>query len=197
MDDARMDLTHIQEDHAFFMDHSTEAVRELQGYRSFLADSSLPTSSCGFLDFGCGPGGFTERFLAAPGAGPETLRMSLVELISDDPAAAASRLQGFSQSPLETSEALPCERRLSFDLTFSNPVSYYEPALDEALVALRNPLRLGGRVVVAIAGRGNTPVDFWFRSFPWPGMALPYHTAEDVDASLPRSGARYRSQQVP
>jgi hypothetical protein len=75
-------------------------------------------------------------------------------------------------------------------------VLYYVPDLSGTIERILAAMAPGGRFVTAIAGRDNALVDFWFRSFPMIGMEVPYHTAEDVEATLTARGRAFRRQDV-
>jgi trans-aconitate 2-methyltransferase len=186
----------IQEDYAFFLDHSTEPASDLRGYRALLGEPARLAGSLHFLDFGCGPGTFTARFLDELACPPDQLRITLVDPVADYRQQACERLHGRSAAPIRAWAELPAAIGPEFHLVLANHVLYYVADLDGVLSRILGSLAPGGRFVTAVAGRHNALVDFWFRSFPWIGLDVPYHTAEDVEAALTRRGQPFRRHEV-
>jgi hypothetical protein len=63
MSDPSKDFTPIQDEYDFFLSHSTVADADLDAYVERLRLFGLPAGPIRMLDFGCGPGSFTARFL--------------------------------------------------------------------------------------------------------------------------------------
>ncbi len=185
----------IRDDYAFFKAHSTEAAGDLDGYARHFG--ALPqTGALRLLDFGCGPGGFTAKFLARLAAAPERLRLSLVEPADSYRAAAVRMLAPFTRHPIAVWPALPEDRLGCFDLVVCNHALYYVPDLDRALGQVLRALAKPGLFLTAIAGLDNPLIQVWVRSFALLGKPVPYHTAEDVEACLRRLGAPFEKRRV-
>jgi trans-aconitate 2-methyltransferase len=189
------DFAPIRDDYTFFETHSTEAENDLRGYERLLQD--LPRAgSLRLLDFGCGPGTFSERFLTMLGVDRATLRLFLVEPVEVYRQQAVQRLAHFTAHPIEACPALPADHVDCFDLIVSNHVFYYLPDLDRALGQTLAGLAPGGRFVTAIAGRDNALIQFWVKAFALLDRPIPYNIAEDVEAWLHKRGQPYARQQV-
>src|ERR671938_1335347 len=85
----------IQDDYAFFQQHSTEAEADLRAYAPHLHDLAMGDSPIRMLDFGCGDGGFTAAFLGQSRFPQERLRLSLVEPDASYLQQAIDRVQAF------------------------------------------------------------------------------------------------------
>jgi SAM-dependent methyltransferase len=96
------------------------------------------------LDFGCGAGDFTERFLSTIGWPPGLLELALVEPVAQQRDSAARRLARFSHRAISTAATLPVAKDPSvatrFDLILSNHVLYYVDDLDVTLARLLDAL---------------------------------------------------------
>lgn len=191
------DFAPIQGDYEFFMDNSSEAEADLAGYMEdvppFPAGPEIPFR---MLDFGCGPGNFTARFLERAGWPADRLGLALVEPVEDYRRLAVERLEGRARPPLEAWKELPQDADSSFDFILSNHVCYYVTNLHARLAALIRALKPGGVFLAAIAGRENTLVDFWFRGFALIGQPVPYNTGEDFERALVDLGAHYSRKEV-
>ena len=105
MSDPSKDFTPIQDEYNFFATHSTEPDADLDAYEERLQSFDPPARPIRMLDFGCGPGSFTARFLERVGWRDTRLDLTLVE-----PSSAyrqASRRAAHSQD--RTSD--PCQGR--------------------------------------------------------------------------------------
>lgn len=191
------DFGPIQGDYEFFMDNSSEADADLDGYMQDIpplpADPAVPLR---MLDFGCGPGNFTAKFLGRAGWSPDQLGLSLVEPVDDYRGLAVARLDGASRPPIHAWKELPGELDAPFDFILSNHVCYYVTDLRGRLDGLIKSLGSGGIFLAAIAGRSNVLVDFWFRGFALIGEPVPYNTAEDFERALIDLGANYARKEV-
>ena len=148
------------------------------------------------LDFGCGSGTFTARFLDEAGWPPERLRLTLVEPVEAARRQAVARLAGFTEAPAADSAALPAGLAGNFDIVLANHVFYYVADLRDQLARLIDALSSSGIFVTAIAARTNALIDFWIAGFRLLGREIPYNTAEDVEAALQELGANYQKQPV-
>lgn len=198
---AVKDFGPIREDYAFFEAHSDEAEADLARYRAPAAALLRARGEGPFrlLDFGCGAGAFSARFLAGLGCPPERLELTLVEPEPRALGAAARALAGFSASPLAAHPALPAGGIGPFDLVLANHSLYYVEALEALVPRLLGALAPGGVLLAAFAGRENALVGMWEAGFGWLGEPVPYNTAERLDALLAARGlaaegrlARYR-----
>jgi trans-aconitate 2-methyltransferase len=196
MTDARKDFTPIQEDYAFFESHSTEAESDLGAYAERLAAFEVPDGPLRMLDFGCGPGTFTARFLERVGWRGERLELALVEPATAYREQAVARLSALTERPIRDWEELPAGVAREFDLILSNHVLYYVSDLEGVIRGIVGALAPGGVFLTAIAGRDNGLVEFWIRGFARIGRELPYHTAEDVENVLEGLGRKFERREV-
>ena len=148
------------------------------------------------LDFGCGTGGFTARFLDELGWPPERVALTLVEPVDGVRRQAVARLAGRTAGPLVDSKALPAGDGGRFDLILANHVFYYVPDLRGELAKLIGLLSESGVFVTAIAGRTNALIEFWIAAFRHLGREIPYNVAEDLEAALQELGANYAKRSV-
>jgi trans-aconitate 2-methyltransferase len=185
----------IRDDNAFFETHSSEAENDLKGYARSLAgfDRGRPVR---LLDFGCGDGGFTAKFLTMLGVPPERLTLSLVEPDEVYRHKAVAALVPFTRHSIDAWPAMPDSCVGCFDLAVANHVFYYVPDLDSALGQVLRGLAPGGLFLMAVAGLDNALIQFWVKAFAMLGKPVPYHTAEDVSAALRRLGAAFETHTV-
>jgi trans-aconitate 2-methyltransferase len=196
MSDPSKDFAPIQDEYDFFATHSTEADADLDAYVERLRSFGLPAGPIRMLDFGCGPGSFTARFLKRVGWRGDRLELALVEPSSAYRRQAVERLTPLTARPVRAWDELPAESVRGLDLVLSNHVLYYVPELEVALGRIVRTLGENGLFLTAIAGRDNALVDLWFRGFPLIGRPVPYHTAEAVEAALSRLGRPFERQEV-
>ena len=188
MPDPSKDFTPIQDEYEFFETRSTEAAADLDGYAERLGAFDPPEAPIRMLDFGCGPGSFTARFLDRLGWTGDRLDLALVEPSEAYRRRALDRLEARTTRPIRSWSELPPESVGEFDLILSNHVLYYVPELERTLGRIVRALAPNGLFLTAIAGRDNALVDFWFQGFPMIGRDVPHQTAEDVEAALARLG---------
>lgn len=196
MPDPSKDFTPIQDEYDFFATHSTEADADLDAYIERLRLFGLPDGPIRMLDFGCGPGSFTIRFLERVGWRGDRLDLALVEPSSAYRRQAVERLAALTSCPVRAWDELPAESVRGLDLILSNHVLYYVPELEVALGRIIRTLGANGLFLTAIAGRDNALVDLWFRGFPLIGRPVPYQTAEVVEAALSRLGRPFERREV-
>ena len=177
------DFGPIREDYTFFEDHATEAAEDLRAYLPHLAPLRK-RDEISMLDFGCGEGRFTERFLADAGFAADRLQLRLVE---PDPVyrqEAAARLCEYSTRPIVVDERLPDGLQASVDFILSNHVLYYVADLHHEVDRLIGALRLEGLLLTAMGGRENIWIDFWLRGFALINQPIPFYTGEDLQTVL-------------
>jgi trans-aconitate 2-methyltransferase len=196
MPDPSKDFTPIRDDYEFFAEHSTEAAADLDAYAERLRSFDPPAGPVRMLDFGCGPGSFTARFLDRLGWGGDRLDLALVEPSATYRQQAVERLGTMTDAPIRAWDTLPTGSERAFDLILSNHVLYYVPELPATLDRIVRALDQRGLFLTAIAGRDNALVDLWFRGFPLIGRPVPYNTAEDVQAALAGLDVAYQSREV-
>src|SRR5262245_60406276 len=149
------DFGPIANDYAFFESHATEAEQDALAYVERLREIVPPQGVLRMLDFGCGSGSFTARFLKQAGWPPERLQLSLVEPVEAARRQAVARLAGFTKTPAAESATLPAGLTASFDIVLANHVFYYVPDLRGQLTTLLDALSASGVFLTAIAARTN------------------------------------------
>lgn len=208
---AAKDFGPIRDDYAFFEEHATEAANDLAAYVPGFHDAMTrrltalgaaaatqsPGDRCRVLDFGCGPGTFSAKFLRRLDCPPDRLALSLVDPQPLYLGQAASSLAGFTTLAIRSSASLPSDAVRSFDLILSNHVLYYVADLDTTIPAIVEALAPGGIFQTAIAGHDNPLIQFWVAAFAMLGRPVPYHTAESVAAALDRHGITASTSTVP
>jgi trans-aconitate 2-methyltransferase len=190
------DFGPIADDYAFFEKHATEAEQDARAYVERLAGVVPAEGTIRLLDFGCGSGTFTARFLNQAGWPPARLRLTLVEPVEPARRQAVARLVGYTEHPVADSAALPGGAVGNFDVVLANHVLYYVPDLRGQLAGLIGALPHSGVFVTAIAPRTNALIAFWIAGFRSLGREIPYNTAEDVEIALRGLSAEYEKQQV-
>jgi trans-aconitate 2-methyltransferase len=182
------DFTPIQEEYAFFETQSTEAESDLDAYAARLRTFGTRRDRIRLLDFGCGPGTFTARFLEQLGWRGGQLDLALVEPSSAYREQAVERLFTLTGQPIRAWSDLPAGVVREFDVVLSNHVFYYVTDLPETLGRILEALRFDGLFMTAIAGWHNSLIRLWIQGFARIGLPIPYHTAEDVEALLTHLG---------
>jgi trans-aconitate 2-methyltransferase len=190
------DFGPIADDYAFFETHATEAEHDSRAYAERLAGIVLPGATIRFLDFGCGSGTFTARFLQQANWPPDQLQLTLVEPVESARRQAVMRLSGYTEHRVVDSATLSGGSIGRFDIVLANHVLYYVPELQSQLAGLINSLSPAGAFVTAIASRRNALIEFWISGFRLLGKEIPYNTSEDVEASLRQLAAAYQKQSV-
>src|SRR5262245_55459753 len=94
------DFGPIADDYAFFEEHATEAKEDARAYVARLGPMAPVAGILRMLDFGCGSGAFTARFLEQAGWPPGRLRLTLVEPVEAARRQAVARLGRFTESPI-------------------------------------------------------------------------------------------------
>lgn len=196
MPDPSKDFTPIRDDYEFFAQHSSEADADLDAYAERLRSFAPPAGPIRMLDFGCGPGSFTARFLGRLGWSHDRLDLALVEPSAAYRQQAVERLGAMTGRPIRAWDAPAPASERAFDLILSNHVLYYVPELPATLDRIVRALDSGGLFLTAVAGRDNALVDLWFRGFPLIGRPVPYHTAEDVEEALTGLGVAFEPRKV-
>jgi SAM-dependent methyltransferase len=191
------DFDKIASDYTFFEQHATEAQEDAHAYQTQVATIRPAGRILNMLDFGCGSGTFTARFLEHNGWQPEHLRLTLVEPAESVRREAVARLARFTTSPLAESSTLPSTRTESFDIVLANHVFYYVPNLDVILRQLIVALAPAGVGLIGIAARTNVFSEFWTASFTLLGREMPYNTSEDIEIALQALHANYEKYQIP
>jgi SAM-dependent methyltransferase len=191
------DFGAIADDYAFFETHATEAEADVRAYATQLAGLSPDGGTVRRLDFGCGSGSFTARFLERAGWAPERLKLTLVEPAESVRPLAVESLKGFATTAISDSATLPEGLFGCIDLVLANHVFYYVPDLKDNLQRLIRSLSPSGILLTAIAGYTNALIEFWITGFGLIGREIPYNTSEDVETALRDLGANYQKQQVP
>ena len=195
-DNPAKDFGEIADDYSFFERHATEAQADVRAYAEQLRGRLPTTGLMRMLDFGCGTGTFTARFLDELGWPAERVALTLVEPVESVRRQAVERLASRSGTPIAESATLPAAGAGPFDLILANHVFYYVPNLRAELAKLVGSLAAGGTFVTAIAGRSNALIQFWIAAFRELGRDVPYHVAEDLERALQDLGASYAKRSV-
>jgi trans-aconitate methyltransferase len=190
------DFGPIAGDYTFFETHATESQQDSRAYVEQLADTLPASGTIRMLDFGCGSGTFTARFLEQARWPAARLLLTLVEPVESARRQAVARLARYSQSPVLDSATLPGQTLGNFDVVLANHVLYYVPELHAHLARLINSVAKAGVFVTAIAPRTNALIEFWIAGFRSVGKDIPYNTSEDVEAGLQRLGADFQKHHV-
>jgi SAM-dependent methyltransferase len=193
---TKKDFGPIRDDYAFFLDHSTEMTADLEAYVPHVESLATGDGPVRMLDFGCGDGAFTERFLKRTGLASDRLELSLVEPCGDYLRQAVERLSSLTAQAVAAEPAIPAPWNARFDLVLSNHVLYYVPDLGESLAAIARVLAPAGLLLAAIAGQGNAIIQFWHECFARLGKPIPYNIAEDVERALMRVPFSYQKEDV-
>lgn len=192
------DFGPIADDYAFFERHATEAENDARAYLTAIADAVPREGPIRMLDFGCGAGSFTARFLTMAGWPADRLQLKLVEPVESARREAAGTLARFSVSPIVDAPSLaPNEIANCFDVVIANHVLYYVPDLRQQLAQLSELLSPTGLFVTAIAGRANALIEFWTTAFKLLGREVPHYTSEDVAVALQSLGVHCENREVP
>ncbi len=189
----------IQEQYSFFETHSTEAAADVAAYDGVLRNlwSEKPrASSLRMLDFGCGPGGFTARFLQQLNFPREMLALSLVEPVDVYRETAVRQLSAYAVEEVHATATLPDVAEGRFDLILSNHVLYYVPALEDTVAGLLSKLSPGGVFLTSLAGSDNTLIQLWHASFEILGKRVPYNIREDLERVFAAIGVTPSRQKV-
>lgn len=186
----------IRDDYAFFLQHSTEAEADLRAYAPHLHGLAMGDESYRMLDFGCGDGGFTAKFLVQSRWLPERLWLAIVEPDATYRQQAVDRLQAFTPHPVQAWPALPPHLNACFELILANHVLYYVRDLKGTLSAILHALATPGLFLAAMAGRANALAQFSRRCFDILGKPFPFKTSEDVEIALAGLGEDYDAEEV-
>jgi SAM-dependent methyltransferase len=195
--DPAKDFGAIADDYVFFETHSTEAEADTQAYLQRLKDWMPPSEVVRMLDFGCGSGTFTARFIEQTGWSSDRLKLTLVEPAAEVRKLAVERLAKLARNPIEASASLPDGVVAAFDIVLANHVFYYVPDVEMHLQRLVAAIAPGGMLLLAIAGRTNAFFEFWSTGFGGLGREIPYNISEDVAAALARLNVSYEKELVP
>lgn len=190
------DFGAIADDYSFFERHATEARKDVRAYAEEVRGMLPASGVVRMLDFGCGTGGFTTRFLDELGWPPERVALTLIEPVDSVRKQAVERLANCSGTPIVESATLPAASAGSFDLILANHVLYYVPDLHGELAKLIGSLSNTGVLATAIAGRSNALIEFWVAAFRELRKEVPYNLAEDVERALQELGTSYAKRSV-
>jgi len=195
--DSRKRFDAIHDDYTFFEEHASEADQDLNHYLPHVRSLAQSGELVRLLDFGCGAGEFSVRFLSGAGLPPDRLTIALVEPDDVYRRQAVTRTQAFTTASVAAWPSLPTELQDYFHLVLSNHVLYYVIDLDATLKQILNSLTRGGLFLMALAGSQNVLMQFIERCFALLNQPLPYYRAEDVDVSLAKLGVAFQKYEVP
>jgi SAM-dependent methyltransferase len=186
----------IRNDYAFFLQHSTEAEADLCAYEPHLHGLSMNDEPVRMLDFGCGDGGFTAKFLIRSRWTRERLWLALVEPDATSRQQAVDRLQAYTSHPVQAWPALPTHLNACFELILANHVLYYVPDIKSTLATILAVLATPGLLLTAMAGRASILAQYSRRCFNLLGKPFPFRTSEDLEAALAGLGEAYCAEEV-
>ncbi|MCC7251756.1 methyltransferase domain-containing protein [Hyphomicrobium sp.] len=193
---AAKDFDSIADDYMFFERHATEAREDARVYALQVAEIAPARGPMRMLDFGCGAGAFTMRFLELAGWPRERLHLTLVDPAVSARHLAVKRLASFTSAPITETSGLPPGLDGCFEVVLSNHALYYVSDLQTTLARLIQALAPTGILLAAIAARTNALIEFWIAGFNLLGRDVPYNTSEDVERALQAMGAAYRKHPV-
>src|SRR5262249_31112409 len=98
-DNPSKDFGPIADDYAFFETHATEAEEDSVAYVERLQGIVPAAGPIRVLDFGCGSGKFTARFIQRASWPPDRLRLTLVEPVEEARSQAVAALTGYTAHP--------------------------------------------------------------------------------------------------
>lgn len=191
------DFGEIASDYIFFEQHATEAREDARAYQEQIATLKPAGQVIDMLDFGCGSGTFTARFVEQTGWPPERLRLALVEPAESVRRQAVDRLARFAASSPAQWSSLPVHLDRRFDVVLANHVFYYVPDLEGTIGRLIATLAPNGRLLAALTGQTNALVEFCIAGFQLVGREVPYNTSEDLEIALQAIDADYQKHTVP
>lgn len=193
---SKKEFDGIKEEYDFFERHSTEAAEGVKAIASYLipiAESARPIS---LLDFGCGPGNFTEDLLAKVGFNPLVLKISLVEPEAGYLKATQDRLNKFTTQSINAWDYLHNVTGRPFDLIISNHVMYYVKnmrATVEDLVLICNSK---GKILITMATEENGLIKCGMQCFELLKQEIPFHLAADLEQALDEIGIQRKREVV-
>jgi trans-aconitate 2-methyltransferase len=191
------DFGPIESDYDFFMSHATEAESDVAHFGQELAEFAQGRERIRLLDFGCGTGEFSDRFLCAMRWPPAMLQITLLEPVAAQRTQAAKRVARFTQQPVTQLSQVTAAEAGQFDLILVNHVLYYVDDLDATLSQLLAALAPGGRLLIAMAGWENALLKFWQLGFALLKKPIPYYAADDVRAFLAQRRIAFRQTTAP
>ncbi len=194
---AAKDFDAIADDYTFFERHATEAQEDVRAYLRHIAGVAPASGPVRMLDFGCGSGTFTARFLAPAELPRERLQLTLVEPAPSVRREAVARLAPFTAAPIVELAELAPDLAACFEIVLSNHVLYYVRDLEATLSRLLDAVAPAGVLLAALAARTNALIEFWITGFGLIGREVPYNTSEDVERALRKLGAAYEKERIP
>ncbi len=181
-ENSKKSFASIRDDYAFFEAHTTEFDQDLYCYREAIAKFIPPAKTLKFLDFGCGTGVFTSRFIKLLNPPLSELEITLVEPDDTYRHNAVNILTEFSPLPIKNVPHLTPDISGQFHLILSNHVLYYVPDLRQTVTWLLQRRHPQGLMLIAMAGKDNLISQFWDSCFNFLGQKIPYYLAEDLIA---------------
>lgn len=193
---SRKEFTEIKKEYNFFEKHSTEAaegVKALSKHLIPLAKSLKPVS---LLDFGCGPGNFTEDLLTKSGFKPSNLKISLVEPDAGYLKITQARLKKFTTQAINTWDYLHNVTDDQFDLIISNHVMYYVDDLCETMNGLINKCNNKAKILITMATEENGLIVCGLQCFELLKRKISFHLAADFEQALNDMGIQRKRELV-
>jgi len=193
---TKKSFAEIRDDYAFFTAHTTEFDQDLSHYQQVLAQWVPPEPTLQFLDFGCGTGTFTSRFLRLVHPLARQFRITLIEPDDISRQHAIDLLTPLSQFPVQHFPYFSPEITTRFHLILCNHVLYYVPDLRQTVTWLLQRRHPQGLLLMTMAGRENIISQFWRVCFDYLGHNIPYYLAEDLTPLLQELHPNYQRQTV-
>jgi len=185
------DFGPIADDYAFYEKHASEAAADLRAYEPLVracvrcfGERVAPRTPLRLLDFGCGEGRFSRRFLTMAAVPPEQLQLTLVDPVAAYRRLAAATLRPFALESAEVLHGLPPHPGARFDLVLANHVFYYVPDLDGTLARILRSLAPSGLFLAAMAGTENVLFRLAIDFFALLGVPVPFHLGEEFEAAV-------------
>ncbi len=193
---SKKSFASIRDDYAFFAAHTTEFDQDLWHYQQAIAQFVPPETTLRFLDFGCGTGLFTARFLKLLNPATQELEITLIEPDETYRENAVNILTEYSPLPIKSFPYLTPDISGLFHVILSNHVLYYVPDLRQTVTWLLERRHPQGIILISLADKNNVISQFWRTCFDYLGQKIPYYLAEDLLPLIQDLHPTYQQQTV-
>lgn len=189
--ESKKAFSDIRDDYTFFERHSTESQAVTAALHPLILKALNSSTPIHLLDFGSGPGGFTEQLLKKLDLSPESLILTLVEPDLTYLEQAQLRLQKYSATPITASTRIETIAFSSADVIITNHVLYYVSNIESTLKELLFRLKPNGTLFATMASEDNALIKGWSHCFSVHSEAVPYFRLNDLIKILNKMGLRY------